>query len=350
MKKQPEAFSLTLSVAQMAERLGCPYTGDGAVVISGIADLETAKKGDLVFLSQLKYTPLLEKTRASAAILSTQVKFDRLPVIRSKNPHLTFIQAVDLFYQSYRPGPGVHPQAWVAPSARLGKDVSIGPFTVVGENVEIGDYSILFPLVSIYPGVKIGKHSRLHSHVSIREDVRIGSHVILHNGVVIGADGFGYLEGEKKTRIKIPQTGTVVIEDHVEIGANTTIDRASLGETIVRKGTKIDNLVQIAHNVHIGENSVIISQAGIAGSSKLGKNIILGGQVGVADHVNIGDDVKVVGQAGITKNVPPGVILGGTPHQDLKEWRKACASLPHLYELIREVRKLKKRVQELEDK
>ena len=347
MKKQPEASSLT--VAQLAKRLGCPYEGDGTVAIHGIADLETAKKGDLVFLSQPKLRHLLEKSQASAAIISLQDKFDKLPVLRSENPHLIFIQAVSIFFHPYLPAPGVHPQAVVAPSVKLGKHVSIGPFAVIGENTEIGDNSILFPLVSVYPGVKIGKHCWLHSHVSLREDIRIGNHVILHNGVVIGSDGFGYLESEDKTRIKIPQSGTVILEDYVEIGANTTIDRATLGETIVRKGTKIDNLAQVAHNVKIGENSIIISQSGIAGSSQLGKNIIMGGQVGVTDHVDIGDDVIIAAQSGVTKNVPSGAKIGGTPHQDIKAWRRAYGSLPRLHELIREVRKLKKRIEELED-
>ncbi len=337
-----------LTVAELADFLGCPYIGNGDTIIRGISGLENAKKGDLVFLAKPRQQHFLEKTKASAVIIPTSMDYADLPAIKSNNPHLSFVRAIDFFFKPYRPEPGIHLQALVAPSAKLGKDVSIGAFSIIGDDTEIGDNTVVFPLVSIYPGAKIGSQCLIHSHTSLRENIRIGSHVIIHNGCVIGADGFGYLQDKDKSHIKIPQTGTVIIEDNVEIGANTTIDRAALGKTVIRKGTKIDNLVQIAHNVEIGENNILIAQAGIAGSSRTGKNVIMSGQVGISDHVNIGDNVIIAAKSGVTKDIPEDSMVAGIPHLDIMEWRKAWSSIPKLYELIKEVRRLKKRVAELE--
>jgi len=232
----------------------------------------------------------------------------------------------------------------------VGKDVSVGAFTFIGEGAEIGKGTVLFPLVNVYPRTKIGRHCIIHSHVSIREDSRIGNRVILHNGAVIGSDGFGYVQDKKKMFKKIPQIGGVIIEDFVEVGANTTIDRASLGKTIIKKGTKIDNLVQIAHNVEIGANTIIAAQTGVAGSSKIAKNVIAAGQVGIADHVKIGDNVIIAAKTGITKDVPANTMVAGIPHLNIRDWRKAWASIPQLYGLLKEVKKLKKKIQELEKK
>ncbi len=348
MKNTPKNTPPT--VAELADFLGCPYMGNGDTVIYGISGLENAKKGDLVFLTKLKQQHFLEKTKASAVIIPTGLDYNDLPSIKSKNPHLSFVQALDFFFKAYRPEPGIHPQALVAPSAKLGKDVSIGAFSIIGDNTKIGDNTVIFPLVSIYPGAKVGRQCLIHSHTSLRENIRIGSHVIIHNGCVIGADGFGFLQGKDKSHIKIPQTGTVIIEDNVEIGANTTIDRAALGKTVIRKGTKIDNLVQVAHNVEIGKNSILVAQAGIAGSSRTGKNVIMSGQVGISDHVNIGDNVIIAAKSGVTKDIPENSMVAGIPHLDIMEWRKAWSSIPKLYELIKEVRRLKEKVAELEKK
>jgi UDP-3-O-[3-hydroxymyristoyl] glucosamine N-acyltransferase len=346
MKSAPKNTYPT--VAELADFLGCPYIGNGDTVIRGISGLENAKKGDLVFLTKPKQQRFLEKTKASAVIIPAELDYDDLPAIKSKNPHRSFIRAIDFFFKPYRPEPEIHPQALVSPSAKLGKDVSIGAFSIIGDDTEIGDNTVVFPLVSIYPGAKVGSQCLIHSHTSLRENIRIGSQVIIHNGCVIGADGFGYLQDKDKSHIKIPQTGTVIIEDNVEIGANTTIDRAALGKTVIRKGTKIDNLVQVAHNVEIGENSILVAQAGIAGSSRAGKNVIMSGQVGISDHVNIGDNVIIAAKSGITKDIPEDSMVAGMPHLDIMEWRKAWSSIPKLYELIKEVRRLKKRVAELE--
>jgi UDP-3-O-[3-hydroxymyristoyl] glucosamine N-acyltransferase len=350
MKKSSESKHREFTVAEIARYLNCPFQGEGSTVIRDAASLEDAEKGTIVFCTQKKYWHLLENTKASAAIIHPDHEFSRIPVLRSENPQLSFIRVTGLFFKPYRPEPGIHNQAYISPSAKIGKNVSIGAFSIIGDETEIDDGTVIFPLVSVYPRVKMGKKCIIHSHVSLREDVLIGDKVILHNGVVVGSYGFGYLQAQDKSRIKIPQRGTVVIEDDVEIGANTAIDRATLGKTIVRKGTKIDNLVQIAHNVEIGENSILVSQTGIAGSTKIGKNVILSGQVGITDHVTVGDNVVVAAKSGITKSIPPGSMVAGAPHFEIKEWRKVWASIPQLYELIREVRRLKKQIKRLESK
>lgn len=344
----PEKNSGPIRLSDLAKKLDCPYKGMGTTMITGVSSLEEAQKGDLVFLAHRKHRNRLEQTEASAAIIPTEESFDRIPVIKSSNPQLSFIEAVRYFFHPFSPPPGIHPLACVSPTAKIGKRVSVGAYAFIGDDVEIGDGTSVFPLVAIYPRSRIGKNCTVHSHVSIREDCSIGNRVIIHNGVVIGSDGFGYIQNIKKAHIKIPQKGVVIIEDDVEIGANTTIDRASLGKTIIRKGTKIDNLVQVAHNVEIDSHVILAAQTGIAGSSKIGENAILGGQVGIADHIEIGSDAIVAAKSGVTKNVPAGTIIAGYPHLDIKDWRKAWASIPQLYDLLKEIKKLKKKIDQLE--
>lgn len=340
--------ALALTVRELAERLGCRYEGDGDTMVRGVAGLEDAGPGDLVFLRQAKYRKQLEATKASAAIVSPEESFRGLPVLIAENPHLAFVRAVEMFFTPYRPEPGIHPTAHIAESAELGAEVSVGAFSVIGEAAKIGDRTVIFPLVGIYPRVTIGEGAIIHAHVSIREDVRIGNRVIIHNGAVIGADGFAYIRLADGTHRKIPQKGTVVIEDDVEIGANAAIDRAALGETVIRRGAKIDNLVQVAHNVEVGEDSILAGQTGIAGSAKVGRGALLGGQVGVADHVRIGDHAVAAAKSGITKDVPAGAFVSGSPHLDVRDWRKVWVLLPQLYDFIKDVKKLKSRVDELE--
>lgn len=338
-KKSENPTSLT--VAELAQRLGCPFEGDGNVVIRGVSSLESAGEGDLVFLALHKFRSLFEQTEASAAIVSLEEKEGKIPYLRSKTPSLTFLQAVKIFFQSYLPEPGIHPKAVVADSAKIGKDVSVGAYAVVGEEVEIGDRTVIFPHVDIYPYVNIGTECILHAQVTVREGSKLGNRVILQNGAVIGADGFGYTQKEDGTHIKIPQMGTVILEDDVEIGANTAIDRAAMEKTIIRRGTKIDNLVQIAHSVEIGNNCIIISQVGIAGSSKIGNNVIIAGQAGISDHVTIGDGAIVAAQAGVTKDVPAGTTVAGSPHMKIKDYWRRLANIKKIPELIKELEKLK---------
>lgn len=350
MKKPPDSPFSFLTIKELSRLLNCPFEGEGDTIIRGVSSLEKAKEGDLVFIAHRKYLPLLEKRKASAAIIPVEEKYERIPVIKSEKPYLAFVKAVELFFKPYRMEPGIHSQALVSSSAKIGKGVAVGPFSFVGEEVEIGAGTVIFPLTSIYPRVKIGKDCTIHSLVSIREEVKIGSRVIIHNGAVIGSDGFGYLKEEDGSHTKIPQKGTVVIEDAVEVGANTTIDRAALGETVIKKGTKIDNLVQIAHNVEIGENTILAAQTGIAGSTKIGKNVLMGGQVGVADHVNVGDNVIVAAKSGVMRDIPANSFVGGNPHLDIREARKVWVLLPQLHDLVKDIKKMKKRVEELENK
>ncbi len=347
MKKSPDIPVPPLTVEELAGLLGCSFTGEGNTLLKGVANLEDAGEGDLVFFSQEKLRTRFENTKASAAIVSQEEKFDALPLIYSPDPQPDFVRAVKLFFKPYRPHVGIHPLAQVSSTARIGKDVAVGAFSLLGNEVEIGDGTVIYPHVSVYPQVKIGSHCIIHSQVSLREKVYLGDRVILHNGVVIGSDGYSYLQTENKTHAKIPQAGGVIIEDDVEIGANTTVDRAALGNTIIKRGTKIDNLVQIGHNVEIGENSLIISQVGIGGSSKIGRNVILAGQAGIPDHIEIGDNAIVLAKSGITKNIPEGAIVSGSPHLDVRVWRKAWVVIPQLYDLIKDVKKLKKKVEKL---
>jgi UDP-3-O-[3-hydroxymyristoyl] glucosamine N-acyltransferase len=346
----PEKKSAPISVSALAKKLGCPFEGKGTTMISGVSSLEDAQTGDIVFLAHRKFRKKLEQTRASAAIIPTEEMFDRIPIIKSTNPQLSFIEAVEYFFQPYRPSPGIHSLAYVSPTAKVEENASVGAFAFIGDEVEIGDQTVVFPFVAIYPRSKVGRNCTVHSHVSIREESFIGNRVIIHNGAVIGSDGFGYIQDNKNAHVKIPQKGVVVIEDDVEIGANTTIDRASLGKTIIRKGTKIDNLVQIAHNVEIGSDVILVAQTGIAGSSKIGNKVVAGGQVGIADHIEIGDNVIMAAKSGVTKSIPANSIVAGIPHLDIRDWRKAWVAFPQLYDLLKEVKKLKKKIEQLEKK
>jgi len=348
MSEKPESERRVFKLKELARLLGCPLEGDGETEIRGVAGLAEAGPGDLAFLAEAKHRPELERCRASAVILAEGESFAGMPVLRSPNPRLTFVRATELLFSPYRPAPGIHPTAVVSASARIGEGVSVGAFSVVAEDVEIGQGAVIFPHVSIYPRVKVGAGSVIHSHVSIREDVRLGERVIVHNGAVIGADGFGYVPNPDGSHHKIPQKGTVVIEDDVEIGANATIDRAALGETVVRRGAKIDNLVMIAHNVEVGPDAILAGQTGIAGSTKVGKGVIMAGQVGVADHLQVGDKAIIAARSGIGSNVQAGTIVAGAPHLEIREWRKLWASAFQLYDLLKDFKRLKARVEGLE--
>lgn len=349
MRKPPEKKP-PLTVEELARFLGCPFEGGGKAEIRGVSSLEKAREGDLVFLSHRKYRKLLDDCQASAAIIPTDEKYERLPVIKSDNPHLSFIKAVEVFHTPYRPEPEIHSTAVVSPSAKVGENVSIGAFAYIGDEAEIGAKTVIFPFVAVYPRVKIGKECIIHSHVSVREEVQIGDRVTIHNNSVIGSDGFGYVQDKDRKNIKIPQVGTVIIEDDVEIGANTAIDRAALDETIIKKGAKIDNLVQIAHSVEVGPDSILAGQTGISGSVKIGKNVIMGGQVGVADHLKIGDNAVLAAKTGVIGDIPSNSVVAGYPNQDIREWRKSSLMLSKLYDLFKEVKRLKKKVEELETK
>ncbi|MCC6850520.1 MAG: UDP-3-O-(3-hydroxymyristoyl)glucosamine N-acyltransferase [Deltaproteobacteria bacterium] len=332
-----------MTLAEIAERLGCELRGDGAIEIGAIRGLEEAGPGDLTFLANPKYAAQLAATRASAAIVATGTAALPIATLRADNPYLCFARVLALFHRPPAPTPGVHPTAVVAASARIAAPTSIGPYAVIGERVEIGPSATIHPHVTIYEGARIGRDFVAHAGVVVRERVRIGDRVVLHAGVVIGADGFGFAPSPTGA-VKIPQIGVVVIEDDVEIGANTTVDRATLEATIVRRGAKLDNLVMIAHNCEVGAHSFLAAQVGIAGSTKIGRGVQMGGQAGAAGHLMIGDGVQVAAQSGVPNSVPAGKTVGGYPAMEVGLWRRTSAAILRLPDLLRRVRRLERRL------
>lgn len=332
-----------MTLAEIAERLGCDLRGDGTIEIRAIRGLEEAGPGDLTFLANPRYAAQLAATRASAVIVATDAAELPIATLRAPNPYLCFAQALTLFHRPFRPPPGIHPTAVVAPTARIAEPVSIGPYVVVGDDVVLGPGATIHPHVTLYPGVHVGRDFVAHAGVVVREHVRIGDRVVLHSGVVIGADGFGFAPSPTGA-VKIPQAGIVVIEDDVEIGANATVDRATLEATIIRRGAKLDNLVMIAHNCEVGAHSFLAAQVGIAGSTKIGRGVQMGGQAGAAGHLTIGDGVQVAAQSGVPNSVPAGKIVGGYPAMEVGLWRRTSAAILRLPELLRRVRRLERRL------
>ncbi len=344
------AISKTLS--ELANHVGGKYIGDGNVVIHKVAPIGEAIAGEITFLTNPRYQKFLSECKASAVIVGpggAQVNDAGPPLnfLEAANPYVAFAKILQLFHPVQQFNGRVSPAAHIDKTAVVAEDVTIFPNAFIGPGVNIGRDSVLFPGVYLGAEVQVGSGCVFHPNVVVREGCRIGDRVILHAGVVVGSDGFGYAGGGA-ARTKIPQIGIVVIEDDVEIGANTTVDRATLGKTVVGRGAKIDNLVQIAHNVVIGEHSVVAAQAGIAGSTKLGKNVTLAGQVGVVNHIEIGDGAVIGPQSGIPKSVPPGAVLSGgvgaAPHH---EWLKVMTLLPQLPTLWSTVRRLEKEVARL---
>ena len=334
-----------MKLRELAERLGCELLGDGETEVRDVAGIEQAGPGDLTFLANPKYAPHLGSTRASAVVLGPGHEAE-LPRLVAKNPYLAFAHAVSLLRPSPPPAAGVHPQAHVDPTARLGAAVHVGAFAVVGPRVRVGARTVLRPHVVLYEDVTVGEDCLLHSGVQVRERCRLGDRVVVQNGAVVGADGFGFARDGAGQYHKFPQVGTVVIEDDVEIGALTAIDRAALGETRVGRGTKLDNLVQVGHSVTIGRDCVLAGQVGIAGSTRIGDRVTLAGQVGVAGHLTISDDAIVTAQSGIPGFVEKGRILSGSPAIDNRAWLKSIAVFARLPELQRRVRELEARLAE----
>lgn len=338
-----------MTLGELARRLDCPLEGDGTVDIARVAKIESAGPGELTFLSNPKYASALAMTRASAVIAAPGVGAAPCAVIRSTSPYLTFARAARLLAPVETHEPGVHRLASVAPDAVVDATASIGPFAVVGAGARIGARTVLAPHVVVGSGAEIGPDCRLHAHVSIRERCILGARVVVQDGAVVGSDGFGFAQRPDGTHEKIPQTAPVVIEDDVEIGANTTIDRPAVGETRIKAGTKIDNLVQIGHGVVLGRDVLLAAQVGIAGSTVLGDRVVFGGQVGVGGHLTIGDGVKAVGQSGITNSVEAGAFVSGYPAIDNREWRHASVVFKRLPEMRRQLLDLQRRLEALED-
>ncbi|HSW50455.1 MAG TPA: UDP-3-O-(3-hydroxymyristoyl)glucosamine N-acyltransferase [Bryobacteraceae bacterium] len=337
-----------MKLVDIARRLNCALIGDGAIEISGLAGMEHAGPSELTFLANPKYAHKVKKTRAAAILAASPVEGHPIATLVSENPYLDFARALELFYRPPRPAPGIHPSAAVARSAVIGEGASIGAFVAIGEDVVIGRGAVLHPHVVVYLGARIGDDFCAHSHAVVREFCRIGDRVILQNGVVVGGDGFGFALMKDGTHHKIVQSGVTVIEDDVEIQTLTSVDRATVGETRVKRGAKIDSLVQVGHACVVGENDIVCAQAGLAGSSILGRSVVLAGQVGVSGHLTIHDNAVVYAQSGVGGDVEAGQVISGSPAFDAALWRRAVAAFPKLPELVKTVRELRKRVDELD--
>ena len=339
-----------MKLGQIAERLGCSIEGDANLEISGVAAIDEAKKGELTFFADRKYRATLEKSAASAVILAKENVPARMAALRSEHPRLDFARAIEIFH----PGPhfpgGIHPTAVVADSAKVGAGAHIGPHCFVDENVEIGRNAVLHSFVAIYRNARIGDDFFAHSHVCVREGSRIGNRVLLQNGVVVGSDGFGFEKQADGRWYKIRQAGIVAIEDDVEIQAHSAIDRATIGETRIGRGTKIDNLVQVGHSCKIGEDTLLCGQVGLSGTTRIGKRCILAGQVGAAGHLTIGDGATITAQSGVPNDVPASAIFSGYPAMENLAWRKSVAVFNRLPELQKEVRMLRDEVARLKEK
>jgi UDP-3-O-[3-hydroxymyristoyl] glucosamine N-acyltransferase len=336
-----------VKLRELAERLDCRLEGDGEVEIVRVATIHDAQPGDLTFLANPKYEPALATTRASAVIVKEDAPAAPCAMLRTRDPYLAFARAVGLFAPAWRPLPGIHALAAVAADAVVGNGVSIGAFVSIGEGASVGDNTVIFPNVTIGAGARIGSDCIIHSNAAVRERVTVGDRVILQNGVVLGGDGYGFVRRGDGTHEKIPQVAAVVLEDDVELGANTTVDRPAVGETRIRAGTKIDNLVQIGHGVRIGRNVLMAAQVGIAGSTDIDDDVVFGGQVGVGGHLTIGRGAVAVGQSGVTNSLEPGVMVAGYPAIDSREWRKASVIFRRLPELKKRIEELEARIAEL---
>ncbi len=306
--------------------------------ITGVAGIEQAVAGQLTFVANPKYAAAAKTTKASAVIVDEAFPALLVTTLRTKEPYLAFARAIEFFYRPPRYAAGVHPTAVVHPSAKLGRNAHIGAYTVIMDDVEIGDDAVLLPHVVIYPGARIGRQFFAHAHAVVREHCRLGDGVILQNGAVVGADGFGFAVDERKRWQKIVQSGPAVLGDAVEVQANACVDRASIGETRIGRGTKIDNLVQVGHGCTVGDDTLLCAQVGLAGSTEIGDHVILAGQVGVAGHCKIGDGAVATAQSGIPNDVEPGKIVSGYPAIDNRQWLRCVAVFNKLPELAKSVR------------
>ncbi|MDA8099648.1 MAG: UDP-3-O-(3-hydroxymyristoyl)glucosamine N-acyltransferase [Nitrospiraceae bacterium] len=335
-----------MKLKDLADRLKADLSGPGDMEITGVAGIAEALPGDITFLADPKRIKDLERTKASAVIVPRGVEGLAPATLTVRNPRLAFARALEVFYVKQAVPAGVSDRAVIGKNVTLGKDPTVHAGAVVGDDARIGDRVVLHPGVVIGTGVVIGDDCILYANVSIREGVRIGNRVILHAGAAIGGDGFGFVTDEGRHH-KIPQVGGVIIEDDVEIGSNSCVDKATLGNTVIKQGTKIDNLVQVAHNVTIGEHSLLASQVGIAGSTTLGRYVVMGGQAGAGDHLTIGDQVMAGGRAAINSNIEPGKIVAGHYAMPLRDWLKIQAVLPKLPEMRRQIAALERRLADL---
>jgi UDP-3-O-[3-hydroxymyristoyl] glucosamine N-acyltransferase len=345
-----------MKLAELAQKLGCRLEGPPELEIRGVAGIESAEAGQLTFLANRRYFPLLKTTHASAVLVEEGVALDReaslpaLAALRSGNPYLAFARAIELFYQPPSYAPGIHPTAIIAKSAKIGDGAHIGPYCFVDEEVEIGRNAVLHSFVTIYRGANIGDNFFAHAHAVVREFCRLGDRVILQNGVVIGGDGFGFAKQKDGSWHKMVQAGPTVLEDDVEVQSNTCIDRATIGETRIGRGAKIDDLVLVGHGSRIGSNTLLCGQVGLAGSTKVGNDCILAGQVGSGGHIAIGDRTLLTAQSGIPHDLAGDKHYSGSPCVEHKQWLKNAAALNRMPELQKRVRELEAEIQKLKSR
>ena len=339
-----------MKLQELAERLRCRLEGDAQTVIHGVAGIEQAGPGEVTFLANRRYAPNLKTTRASAVFVEDGVEVEReagepaLAKLRTSNPYLSFAKAIELFYEPPKYAPGIHATAVIAKSARIGAGAHVGPYCFVDEEAVIGENAVLQSFVTIYRGARIGTNFFAHAHAVVREFCRIGDRVILQNGVIIGGDGLGYAKNADGTWYKMAQSGPAVLEDDVEVQANACIDRATVGETRIGRGTKIDDLVLVGHASKVGGNSMLCGQVGLAGSTRIGENCILAGQVGTAGHLTIGDGAVITAQSGVPNDVPARALYSGYPAVENREWLRMMAALRRLPELHKRVGELEERL------
>ncbi|PYT98103.1 MAG: UDP-3-O-(3-hydroxymyristoyl)glucosamine N-acyltransferase [Acidobacteria bacterium] len=342
-----------MKLSELAQKLNCRLEGPPDLEISGVAGMEHAAPGQLTFLANRKYFALLKSTRASAILIEEGVAIEReaseppLAALRSANPYLAFAQAIELFYQAPNYAPGIHPTAIIAKTAKIGDGAHIGPYCYVDEEAEIGPNALLHSFVSIYRGAKIGDDFVAHSHSVVREHCHLGNRVILQNGAVIGGDGFGFAKSQDGTWYKMAQSGPAVLEDDVEVQSNACVDRATVGETRIGHGAKLDDLVLVGHATSVGANTLLCGQVGLAGSTKIGNHCILAGQVGTAGHLTIGDGTVITAQSGVPNDVPAQAFYSGYPAVENRQWLKMMAALNQLPELQKRVRELESQLERL---
>ncbi len=328
----------SLTLAELATQLGATLQGDPNSRITRVAGIETAVSGDLTFVSNPKYATLARTTKATAIVVEPNFPAIPIATLRIENPYLAFARAIELFYEAPAYAPGIHPTAAIAPTASIGSNAHIGAYAVIGDDVTIGNNAVILPHVVLYPHVHVGNNFFAHAHAIVREHCQLGDNVILQNGAVIGADGYGFARQSNGAWYKILQSGPAILEDAVEVQANACVDRASIGETRIHAGAKIDNLVQVGHGSTVGANSLLCAQVGLAGSTTVGKNVILAGQVGVAGHCTVGDGAMATAQSGIPGDVAPGKIVSGYPAIDNRQWLRSVALFNRLPELLRDIK------------
>ena len=337
-----------MKLEQVASLVSGTLEGDGSIEINGVRGVHDAKKGDITFLMQNKYLDVLKKSKASAVFVVKPVEVS-IPQIVVAKPELAFARLVKEFHPEPRPQPGIHSSVVIGEKVVLGENVTLSAGVCIGENVSIGNDVVLYPNVVIGNDCKIDDYCTLHPNVTLYRNTEMGRHVIVHAGTVIGADGFGYTLDEKGCHYKINQFGRVVIEDFVEIGANSCIDRAAMDTTLIKAGTKIDNLVQVAHNCTVGNHSILVAQVGLAGSCRLGHHVVLAGQVGIADHVTLGNQVTVTAKSGTFRDLENNAVVSGWPAVPTGTWKRYVATLPKLPDLARKVKELESRLREIEN-